>query len=100
MIEVERAHPGDTSDSEAVTCGHCNGTGKNRFGQPCGTANEDQGGCAGTGWTLQQRRDANGLPTRVRIIEAGADSGGTATGSTGTTTTASAGTNTTATAPR
>lgn len=68
MIEVKRTHPGETADSEVVPCGHCGGTGKNRFGQICGTANEDQGGCVGTGWLLQQRRDANGLPVRVQVV--------------------------------
>jgi hypothetical protein len=69
VIEVKRSHPSENSDSEAVPCSHCNGTGKNRFGQVCGTANEDQGGCGGTGYLLQQRRDERGLPIRVLVTD-------------------------------
>lgn len=64
---MKRKHPADTSDTEMVKCPKCNGTGKNRFGQPCGAAEEDQGGCAGTGYISQQRRDANGNAIRVPI---------------------------------
>jgi DnaJ-class molecular chaperone len=71
METVKRAHPAETGDSQADQCPACNGGGKypagtQRAGQTC-----EQ--CAGAGFLLRQRRDANGNPTRVALVdEAGA----------------------------
>lgn len=65
METVDRAHPAETGDSQADACPICGGAGKfpagtQRAGQTCDT-------CAGSGWLLRQRRDANGNPTRVAL---------------------------------
>lgn len=95
MDVAERTRPEETGDSQADICPTCNGAGKfppgtQRAGQTCDT-------CAGAGALLRQRRDANGNPTRVRIVDAKnpAANGSNATGS--ATTTADAGSASTAT---
>lgn len=73
METVNRAHPAETGDSQADACPTCDGSGKyrngtQRAGQTCDT-------CAGSGFLLRQRLDANGNPTRVRLVDAGLSSG-------------------------
>lgn len=68
METVKRDHSAETGDSQADACPVCNGgkvfpANHQRAGQPCDT-------CAGSGFLLRQRRDANGNPTRVRIAAA------------------------------
>jgi len=62
-MEVERTHPAETGDSAVVVCSGCNGTKVHPWYH---TACEI---CAGTGWLLQQRFDANGHPIRVTVVE-------------------------------
>lgn len=69
METVARKHPADTTESEAVQCPKCRGTGKNRFGNVCGTADEDRGGCLGPGFIMQQRFDSSGRAVRVQLSE-------------------------------
>lgn len=67
METVKREHPAETGDSSADECPDCAGKGvyppgTQRQGQPCSQ-------CAGAGFLLRQRRDSNGLPTRVKLID-------------------------------
>jgi len=68
-VQVERKHPAETGDSEVVICPTCNGTGKNRYGNVCGSAQADTPACHGSGWMYQQRFDASGRPIRVELVD-------------------------------
>lgn len=64
---VRRQHPAETGDSQVDPCPTCAGAGKypathQRAGQACDT-------CAGSGYLLRQRRDSNGNPTRVLLVD-------------------------------
>lgn len=62
---VAKVKPAETGDSQADACPVCGGAGQYPAGQ------QKQGQlcemCAGSGFLLRQRRDANGNPTRVAL---------------------------------
>lgn len=59
---VARTNPAEDGDSAAVSCPRCNGSKVDPvYNSQCPL-------CVGTGFLLQQRMDANGRPTRVRVV--------------------------------